>query len=314
MVGFRCLHTPRVWRLPCAIGIALVLAIPMDGGVRAQTPSADDLAIVVPVVHAMTESNNPRQVLAELPEDTRHLVTEYLKVDSLEPKGWGGPTTPHGSTESCQQHQTGYVGRNAYGRELWTFTSKTEWCWADGLITTVPVFTTSAEFFAPLWEFAGHMEERESGGKGEPLHFDEVDAIFQLCPENRTSCVQDVRLWVRKAQDGSSGSRSSQSGSGNGVRIPESSSSFSVTEGIDSMGHPRLSPDLGAEWIEHPGSPVTEVSLPLLAGGGLLGAGWILRWRSSRGNAAWALGTFSLVMGAVAALLGLVLGVPAFFQ
>ena len=185
-------------------GVTVLVAVLLACGAEGHEPGATDLATVSAAVDRLAASDDPRRAFSELPAETRQAVIDYLKVETPDSAWSSGPTTPIGAPEGCERQEAAYTARNAHGRDLWSFLSSTEWCWADGTITTAPVVTTSAEIHAPLWEFAGRVEEHEheSGGQGEATHFQVLVGLFQLCPESSDNCVEDEYAQVIKWQHG----------------------------------------------------------------------------------------------------------------
>ena len=271
----------------CFLGLAsaTVLAFALLAcGAEAHERGATGLAEVSAAVDELTASDDPRREFVELPADTRQAVVDYLKLEKTESSGGGGPTTPIDAPENCERQASGYVARNAHGRELWTYESITEWCWADGLITTAPVFTISAEVHAPLWEFAGNTEREESGGQGEAEHADVAEGLFRLCPEAPGDCVQDESVRVEKWQDGNGGYGAE-------------------TSGIDH------SPDRSSPWASAGYFLSFLVYVPLAATP--LIAGRVMRRVSPRGSDVWGLGVLASALGVLVALYVVALAVFA---
>ena len=255
-------------------GAAALAAVLLACGAETHEPGATDVA-TVSVVDRLAASDDPRRELAELPSETRQAVIDYLQVEETETSGGGGPTTPVDAREECVRYAAGYVARNAHGRDLWTYRSQTEWCWADGLITTVPIFTISAEVHAPLWEFAGHVERQETGGHGEASHSDTAEGLFRLCPETPDDCVQDEYVRLVKSQDGIGGYGSETSDID---RSPASTSWEAPLNLVYSL----------------------LVYVPLAAAP--LIAGRIMRRGSPRGSDAWGLGVIASALGVLVSL------------
>lgn len=275
MVGIRDRTARATVRFLGMAGTAALAVVLLACDAEAHEPGATDLAAVTTIVDELAVAEDPRRELAELPAEARQAVIDYLKLETTETSGGGGPTTPIDAPDHCERQVSGYVARNAYGRELWTYQSITEWCWADGLITTAPVFTISAEIHVPLWEFAGHIERRESGGQGEAEHADVAEGLFRLCPEAPDDCIQDERVRVDKWQDGDGGYGAE-------------------TSGID------YSPDRSSAWASPAFYLAFLVYIPLAVTP--LIAGRVMRRNSPRGSGAWGLGVVATALGVLVAL------------
>ena len=262
-------------------GMTALAALLLACGPQTHEPGATDLATVSAIVDQLAASDDPRREFSELPSETRQAVVEYLSVEKTASAGVSSPVTPIEASNGCERLLAGYAARNAYGRDLWTYASSTEWCWADGLISTVPVFTTSVEVHAPLWEFAGHVHQHESGGQGEASHFDATEGRFQLCPANHGECVQDAEILVVKWQDG------------------DGEYGFEIA--------PIEDEDPYADEVMTDETPpfvviayYLLVIVPVCAAAFI--AGWIVRRSGARGSLAWGLGVVATAWGASVAL------------
>lgn len=262
-------------RLLGGIGAFLLATALLACGADGHEPGATDLASVTAIVDRLTSAEDPRREFSELPGETRQAVVDYLRLEETESSGGGGPTTSTEAPDNCERQASGYVARNAHGRELWTYESITEWCWADGIVTTAPVFTINAEIQAPLWEFAGHVERQESGGQGQAEHSDVAEGLFRLCPEVPDDCVQDQRVRVEKWRDGDGGYGSE-------------------TSDIDH------NPDRSGPWTSPGYYLALLVYIPLAATP--LIAARVMRRKSPRGSAAWGLGVIATALGVLVAL------------
>ncbi|MDE2869987.1 MAG: hypothetical protein OXR64_09355 [Chloroflexota bacterium] len=262
-------------RLVGGIGALLLVTVLLACRADGHEPGTTDLASVTAIVDRLAVSDDPRREFSELPDESRQAVVDYLKLEEIESSASGGPTTPIDAPDNCERQASGYVARNAHGRALWTYESITEWCWADGIITTTPVFTINAEIQAPLWEFAGHVERQESGGQGQPEHADVAEGLFKLCPEAPDDCVQDESVRVKKWRDGDGGYGSE-------------------TSEID------YSPDRSGPWTSPAFYLVFLVYVPLAATP--LIAARVIRRKSPRGSAAWGLGVIATALGMLVAL------------
>ena len=275
MVGIRGRTARAMGRFFGLAGATLLTVVLLACGADGHEPGATDLAAVAAVVDRLAASDDPQQEFAELPAETRQSVIDYLRLEETESSGGGGPTTPINAPENCERQASGYVARNAHGRELWTYESITEWCWADGIITTAPVFTVNAKIHAPLWEFAGHVEREESGGQGEAEHSDVAEGLFRLCPEAPDSCVQNESVRVKKWQDGDGGYGSETS---------------DIDHSREPSG-PWTRPGYYLAFLVY----IPLAATPLIAGG-------VMRRKSPRGSAAWGLGVVATALGVLVSL------------
>lgn len=262
-------------RLLSGVGVLLMATALLACGADGREPGATDPASVTAIVDRLAASEDPRREFSDLPTEIRQAVVDYLKLDKTESSGGGDPTTPINAPDNCERQVSGYVAHNAQGRELWTYESITEWCWADGIITTTPIFTVNTEIHAPLWEFVGQVERQESGGQGQAEHSDVAEGRFKLCPEAPDDCVQDESVRVEKWQDGDGGYGSE-------------------TSDIDH------SPGRSGPWTS-PGYYLAFLVYIPLAATPLIAAR-VMRRNSPRGSAAWGLGVIATALGVLVTL------------
>ncbi len=283
MIGVRPLHMRELCRSLGLAGAALVAALVLACGAEAHEPGATDLATVSAVVDRLVASDDPRRGFSELPSETRQAVTDYLAVEQTASAGLSGPPAPTDAPQGCERQAAGYTARNAHGRDLWTYLSSTEWCWADGLISAVPVVTTGVEVHAPLWEFAGHIRQHETGGQGEASHSDWTRGVFQLCPANLNECVQEEEVLLVKWQHGDGGYE------------------FDIEPFV-----PIPSPYELETTPAEAESPLAGIVYTLLIVVPICAAafsvGWVVRRSGARGSLAWGLGVIVTAWGASVAL------------
>ena len=278
MVGMRFRRVRELGRLLCLAAVALLAC-----GAEGHEPGATDLATVSAVVDRLAASEDPRRAFADFPAETRQAVIDYLTVEKTASAGLSGPPAPIAAPQGCHRQAAGYTARNAHGRDLWTYLSSTEWCWADGLISTVPAVTTGVEVHTPLWEFAGHIHQHETGGQGEASHSDWTLGVFQLCPANPDDCVHEEEILVAKWQHGDGGY------------------DFDI-EPIVPVPNPYELETTPAE-AEPPLVGIVYTLLivvPICAAA--FGVGWVVRRSGARGSLVWGLGVIVTAWGVAVAL------------
>ena len=283
MVGMRFRRVRELGRLLCLAAVALLAAALLACGAEGHEPGATDLATVSAVVDRLAASEDPRRAFADFPAETRQAVIDYLTVEKTASAGLSGPPAPIAAPQGCHRQAAGYTARNAHGRDLWTYLSSTEWCWADGLISTVPAVTTGVEVHTPLWEFAGHIHQHETGGQGEASHSDWTLGVFQLCPANPDDCVHEEEILVAKWQHGDGGY------------------DFDI-EPIVPVPNPYELETTPAE-AEPPLVGIVYTLLivvPICAAA--FSVGWVVRRSGARGSLVWSLGVVVTAWGASVAL------------
>lgn len=270
-------------RLLGGVGALLLVTVLAACGADGHEPGATDLASVTAIVDRLAVSEDPRREFSELPGETRQAVVDHLTVEKIASAGLSGPPMPTDAPAGCERQAAGYVARNVHGRDLWTYVSSTEWCWADGLISAAPVVTTGAEIHAPLWEFAGHIHQHETGGQGEASHSDWTRGVFRLCPADPDECVQEEEVLVVKWQRGDGGYE------------------FDI-EPIVSIPDPYARETTPVE----AGQPLVGIAYTLLIVVPICAAafsvGWAVRRSSARGSLAWGLGVIVTAWGVSIAL------------
>ena len=63
----------------------------------------------------------------------------------------------------------------------WEYISKTKWCYNGSVLTRDPFWTRDAIVEAPLWEFVGHTDKEESGGRGDWEYENYTEGHFRYC-------------------------------------------------------------------------------------------------------------------------------------
>lgn len=109
------------------------------------------------------------------------------------------------SEESCARQTKTISFYGFLWDPLWTYKSKTLWCWNGSVITDVLEWTRPPWSQWP-WTFVGHLDDDESGGQGQWSHYDYTQGHFRQCFGGDIGCVNDMYPELSKYQygDGSS--------------------------------------------------------------------------------------------------------------
>lgn len=156
---------------------------------RVVRESVDGLATVVDRVETV-----PRSAASEV-------VIAYAKVAMVETVS---RSLSGSSQDGCSVHSKTVRGVNGFGKTVWAYTSRTEWCWNGTEITSEPFFTPIVKVMAPLWEFVEHVDGYESGGVGDWMHEDYTRGHFRLCMVGlgKDRCIQHSYPEIHKRQYG----------------------------------------------------------------------------------------------------------------
>ena len=163
---------------------ALVGLIAFSGGVYAASPDGDDPQAVQEIIDRLWDSEDPHQEFSQLSPSEQAAVVDYLQVATVEEyvsttSGAGGASDE--PDHRCRTNSKTIRAKSRARVTLYTYASRTYWCWNGTEITNDPHFTRDAEVSAPFWEFVGHTDKSESGGEGDWEHRDYTEGHFRLC-------------------------------------------------------------------------------------------------------------------------------------
>lgn len=94
---------------------------------------------------------------------------------------------------ACKWAQVSRWGNNIFGMRLWTYYQRIEWCYSNGLITSVTRLRWG-EVSMPGWSFKGHTSSTTSGGKGSTSYRARTHGHF--CLVEYFSCIQNAYPWI----------------------------------------------------------------------------------------------------------------------
>ena len=172
-----------------ALALAIVALSATVGAALAAEPDWVDPATVRELIVQLNEASDPDAVFAQLTPEQQAAVIEALAVATVEVveevymetaiDGSLGDASAAG--ERCGVHSRETSTKNLIGAKLWTYKSKTRWCFDGSVITKEPTFTPSGKVHIMGWEFVGHVDKSDSGGKGEWMYEDFAQGHFRFC-------------------------------------------------------------------------------------------------------------------------------------
>ncbi len=175
----------------------------VSSGVYAKAPDGDDSPTAQEIIARLENAEDPQQEFAQLSPLEQQAATEALRAATLEVVKVSTTSGVGGASGSCGTNSATVTGKSIIlNRTLFTYTTRTEWCWNGTEITNTPFFTVDHDVIAPLWEFAGNTERSESGGRGDWVHRDYEEGHFRLCVGGNVGCVQHKYPDVSKRQYG----------------------------------------------------------------------------------------------------------------
>ena len=185
--------------------LTLVGLTAMSGGVLAAATDDKDSLSVEEIVAGLENAANPYKAFAKLTALEQEKVKEYLTATTVEVSNISTTSDVSAASSGCGVNSHTDTWRNLLGKVLFTYTTRTTWCWNGTEITNDPHFTKDAEVRMIFWEFVGHIESSESGGEGDWMHSDYAEGHFRLCI-TEIGCIQHAYPDVSKRQfsDGTS--------------------------------------------------------------------------------------------------------------
>ena len=186
-----------------ALALAIAALGATAGTALASEPDRIDPAIVRELIVQLNEAPDPDAVFAKLTPEQQEAVIEALSVASIEViEEVYDESATYGavgaSDESCKTQIVTMRAKDSYNNELWSYSSRTRWRYDGNVITREPSFTRDGDVEVFGFEFVGHTDKAESGGKGESEHEDYTEGHFRFCILN-IGCTQnhypDIIKW-----------------------------------------------------------------------------------------------------------------------
>ena len=122
----------------------------------------------------------PHGAYTQMSSEEQALVLKYLTPAPVEMEESGLASASGSSSSGCDWNSYTDRRTNVYGNTLWTYKSRTHWCWNGEEITVEPDVRTSATT-STFWRYEGTVSKLESGGEGNWYHRDYVKGKFRLC-------------------------------------------------------------------------------------------------------------------------------------
>lgn len=192
--------------------LALVALSAPAGGVFAAEPDQEEVERLLAQLNGATARD---AAFAQLTPEQQAAVIKALTVSALEvvEEVYDEPASDSyasgaagASSESCRRHVVNATARGPWPekRKLWTYTSRTHWCYNGSVITTRPSFTQGVNTHNSGWEFVRHLSRSESGGRGGWEHEDYTEGHFRLCEieEYMVVCKKNAYPDITKWQYG----------------------------------------------------------------------------------------------------------------
>ena len=166
----------------------MVLSVPA-GGVFAEEPDQEEVNNLLAQLDGATDRD---AVFAQLTPEQQAAVVEALTVSTVEVmeevhdetvKSDSASGASGASSESCRTHTINATAKGnwPWRKKLWTYTSRTHWCYDGSIITSIPTFTRSVNTHNSGWEFVRHLSSSQSGGMGGWEHEDFTEGHFRRC-------------------------------------------------------------------------------------------------------------------------------------
>ena len=171
------------------LAVALIaLSVPADAAFAAE-PDQEEVERLLTQLNGASPSD---AAFARLTPEQQAAVIEALTISTVEvveeiydePASNGYASGAAGaSSESCRRHTVNATAKGPWPqrKKLWTYTSRTHWCYDGSVITSTPSFTRGVNTHNSGWEFVRHLSRSQSGGKGGWEHEDYTEGHFRLC-------------------------------------------------------------------------------------------------------------------------------------
>ena len=187
------------------IGVLVIVLIGlMAFSATAHAAAPDDAPLteqeVQEIIERLENAEDPTQEFIQLSSSEQEAVIEYLKVVTVEVHMAIMARDPSDNS-GCSTNYKTIKAKSLAGNTLYIYHSQTYWCWNGSEITNDPHFTRSGRPVAPFWEFVGHLDKSESGGKGDWEHRDYTQGHFRLCFP-LIGCYQNAYPDISKIQRG----------------------------------------------------------------------------------------------------------------
>ena len=176
-----------------ALAITLVALSATAGSAFALEPDEVDPETVRELIVQLNNASDPDAAFAQLTPEQQEAVIEALSVATIEVieevvveevyNEDDAQDSVGADSETCKTHTVKIVSSDAdlYKPDYWTYKSKTHWCFDGSVITKKPHFTRGAETHFIGWEFVGHVDKSESGGRDEWMYEDFTEGHFRWC-------------------------------------------------------------------------------------------------------------------------------------
>ena len=181
------------WLRALVLGLTVSAVLALAAPTGAQGPDNVDVQGVESLLAQVARAEDPQQTIDSLPNEARRAIANALIPPAqqgriaieIEFAGDFGPFTAAASNP-CAPHK---VTANYYSGSIhvWSYWSKTVWCWNGQVITSKPDFSRKGSVHSnppnETWSFLGHTKYKTTGGQGQWEFTDHTKGEFEVCGE-----------------------------------------------------------------------------------------------------------------------------------
>ncbi len=189
------------------LAVALIaLSVPADAAFAAE-PDQEE---VKNLLTQLNEASDPKAAFAQLTPEQQTTVDKAL-TDTIievseevyeESATYRDSEASASAGDTCKTHKVSIVNKTRLGAKVWTYYSRTRWCYDGRVITSKPYLTRGKSVHMMGWEFVGHTDKSESGGKGDWVHEDYTEGHFRYCLQIGSGCGINHYPDITKTQYG----------------------------------------------------------------------------------------------------------------
>ena len=171
----------------------IALADEQDGEITPSETRTEEISEdeVLELLQRMEASSDPQSEFASFSQEQQGVVIDAMENGIIEREPATYTTThnkalrsnrPPGSGRRTCKTRSQVVHHKILNSYInWEYISKTKWCYNGSVLTKDPFWRRDVNVEAPLWEFVGHTDKEESGGKGDWEYENYTEGHFRYC-------------------------------------------------------------------------------------------------------------------------------------
>ena len=196
----------RVVRYISILAFALVALGALAGGVFAKGPAdSGDISLVElrSLFDQMEATEDADLTYAGFTSAQQEAVLDAMDSGEMIVETNVYAAASDNEDETCNYHSHAVKWKIRFINILiWEYRTNTRWCYDGEVLTQDPFFTRDVDTSGATWEFVRHLDESQSGGKGDTEHSDYAQGHFRQCLGigSERTCWNDKYPSVTKRQ------------------------------------------------------------------------------------------------------------------